>query len=284
MGGFPMVEESALVVAIVGGGVMGEAMSRALLARGHCVRVAEPSEARRRQLASALPGLAVHAAAQDVGFARGAHVLLVAVKPHYAAAALSGVAAPALVISIMAGVDLATLRALLPGAGAVVRAMPNTAAAVGCAATVYTWGDAVVAPAQQRAAEAVLGALGVAVAVPGEHFIDYGTGLIGSGPAFVFLVMEAFMDAGVELGFPRADAVRLVEQLFRGCAAVVEAGAGAASVAQLRWNVTSPGGTTAAGLAAMEEAGLRTAVRAAVRSAAAKAAELGQRARIASKL
>ncbi len=178
--------------------------------------------------------------------------------------------------------DIATLKELTK-ASAVVRAMPNMAASESKSATVFTSAGAALSVVQHEQCRLVLDALGLAVEVPSELFIDLGTGLVGSGPAFVFLVMEAFVDTGVELGFTREQASQLIVQLFDGCVSVLRAATPPAGpqqlapITQMRWNVTSPGGTTAAGVAAMEDNKVRTAVRAAIVSAAAKASQLGAR-------
>lgn len=237
-----------LVVGIIGGGVMGESIARALL---HCnapqatLRVVEVSSTRRAQLSTVFPSPTTQLmdSASSASFLNGLHVLVVAVKPQYARVALKGVVVDkeCVVISIMAGVTLQTLAELLGSNGntTIVRAMPNTAASIGKSATVWVSSTPLNVQQKQRV-EYVLGSMGLAVEAPAEHFIDFATGLVGSGPAFVFLVVEAFIDAGVHLGFTRASATELVIQLFEGCVALLRARPDT-SIAQQRWNVTSPG-------------------------------------------
>jgi pyrroline-5-carboxylate reductase len=268
-----------MIVGIIGGGVMGEAISKALLDQKMTLtlRVVEVSSVARDRLSSLYAGrMTLFSSATNVDFVAGLNVLLLAVKPQYARDALRGVAVSkdCVVVSIMAGVTLKTLSELLPASGKIVRAMPNTAASQGKSATVWVASAPLDGP-EKKCVEYVLGSMGLAVEVPTEVFIDFGTGLVGSGPAFVFLVVEAFVDAGVHLGFKRDTATELVIQLFEGCVAVMKASPNV-SVAQHRWNVTSPGGTTAAGLTALEDGKVRTAIREAVLRAAAKASQLGQ--------
>lgn len=260
--------------------MMGEAIAKSLLSSNGCkVRVVEISRTTRDCLVEkyGMRGMTVFDnAVNNMEFMDGLDVILLAVKPQYARDALKGVVVPAncVVVSIMAGITLQTLQELLHCRGKVVRAMPNTAASQGKSATVWV-ASAPLDQGERSAVEFVLKSMGVAVEVPSEIYIDFGTGLVGSGPAFVFLVVEAFVDAGVHLGFKRDTATELVLQLFEGCVAVLRANP-QVSVAQHRWNVTSPGGTTAAGLTALEDGKVRSAIREAVLRAATKATQLGQ--------
>ncbi|MGH9022452.1 MAG: pyrroline-5-carboxylate reductase, partial [Acidimicrobiia bacterium] len=175
----------------------------------------------------------------------------------------------ALILSIAAGIDLASLEALVPGRP-VVRAMPNTPALV-------RRGSAAIAPGTNASeddlakAEAILGAVGVVVRVP-ESLLDAVTGLSGSGPAYVFLVVEALTEAGVLVGLPRDVAAALVVSTLAGSAALLEAGDDGPEA--LRAAVTSPGGTTAAGLRALERGGVRAAFLDAVSEATRRSQEL----------
>ncbi|HEX7277366.1 MAG TPA: pyrroline-5-carboxylate reductase dimerization domain-containing protein, partial [Acidimicrobiales bacterium] len=194
-------------LAIVGGGRMGEALVAGLLQAGWAgpgdMVVVEPVAARRAELASRFPGLAVSEAAVD---ADGA---VLAVKPGDAEAACRAVAAAGAgrVLSIMAGVPTARIQAWLGSDVPVVRAMPNTPALVGAGAAAIAAGPTA-ADADLDWAEGILGAVGAVQRVP-ESALDAVTGLSGSGPAYVFLVAEALIEAGVLNGLPRPTATVL---------------------------------------------------------------------------
>jgi pyrroline-5-carboxylate reductase len=218
-----------------------------------------------------------HVSAEIAEIASSSEVLLLCTKPQDALAALAAAAQAAkgdarLVISIAAGVTLAALEAAVPENFRVIRAMPNTPALVGHGAAGYCLGSrASVEDAQS--AQSLLGAVGLAVQVP-EKLMDAVTGLSGSGPAYVYLVIEALADGGVRSGLPRADAIRLAAQTVFGAAAMVlETGE---HPAVLKDMVTSPGGTTIAGLAELERHGLRSALIEAVSAATRRSAELGK--------
>jgi pyrroline-5-carboxylate reductase len=253
---------------IVGGGRMGEALLGGLLAAGWAppeqLAVAEALPARRQDLAARFPGVAVTDAPVE---AAGA---VVAVKPADVAAACGLVRSPR-VLSIAAGVTLRALESALPPGTAVVRAMPNTAALVGAGAAAVSPGSAA-GEGDLAWAEGVLGAVGEVVRVP-ERLLDAVTGLSGSGPAYVFLVAEALVEGGVLAGLPRDVSTRLATATLLGSARLLaESGSSAEA---LRAQVTSPGGTTAAGLRVLEAAGVRSAFLEAVVAAADRAAELG---------
>lgn len=212
----------------------------------------------------------------EISALAGSGVILVCTKPHDVAAALkqAGDACkgdPALVISIAAGITLAALQAAAGGMR-VIRAMPNTPALVGKGAAAYCLGSTATGEDAATAA-GLLGAVGLAVEVP-ERLMDAVTGLSGSGPAYVYLVIEALADGGVRSGLPRVDALKLAAQTVLGAAAMVmETGE---HPAVLKDQVTSPGGTTIAGLAELESHGLRAALIDAVTAATRRAAELGK--------
>lgn len=210
------------------------------------------------------------------GVAAASEVILLATKPQDIAGALSEIAGaaagkPLLVISIAAGVTLAALENAAPENIRIIRAMPNTPALVGKGAAGYCLGSRATAE-DATVAEALLGAVGVSVKVP-EKLMDAVTGLSGSGPAYIYLVIEALADGGVKAGLPRADAIRLAAQTVAGAAAMVlETGE---HPAVLKDMVTSPGGTTIAGLAELEKAGVRSGFIGAVDAATRRSAELG---------
>lgn len=209
--------------------------------------------------------------------AAACEVILLCTKPQDIPVALADAAkmaagAPRLVISIAAGVTLAALEAAASENFRIIRAMPNTPALVGHGAAGYCLGTRATA-ADGATAQALLGAVGLAVEVP-ERLMDAVTGLSGSGPAYIYLVIDALADGGVRAGIPRADAVRLAAQTVLGSAAMVlETGE---HPAVLKDMVTSPGGTTIAGLAVLEQHGLRSALIEAVGAAVQRAAELGK--------
>ncbi len=207
---------------------------------------------------------------------QAAEVVVLAVKPDQVQGVIAEIRdalTPAhLLLSIAAGVTLARLEQALPEGTRVVRVMPNTPALVGASATAYAPGRA----ARKEDAQLVhrlFAAVGSAVQVK-EPLLDAVTGLSGSGPAYVFLMLEALSDGGVAAGLPREVATRLAAQTLLGSAQMVlETGQHPAA---LREMVTSPGGTTIEGLHELEKAGVRAALISAVRSAAEKARRLGQ--------
>ncbi len=257
-------------LAVVGGGRMGEALVGGLLAAGWApadeLCVVERVGARRAALVERFPDVAVQDAVPP------AEGVVVAVKPGDVADACADVAGAGVgrVLSIAAGVPIATLEAAL-GEVAVVRAMPNTAALVGA-------GAAAIAPGRYAGdadlawAEEILSAVGEVVHVP-EPLLDAVTGLSGSGPAYVFLVAEALVDAGVLAVLPHDISRRLALQTLLGAARLLTETGESPQV--LRAAVTSPGGTTAAGLRVLEAAGARSAVIEAVAAATARSRELG---------
>jgi len=205
-----------------------------------------------------------------------ADVVVVAVKPGDVPAALesaaSALAPGTLVVSIAAGVTLATLEELLPGYP-VVRAMPNTPALVRRGAAAIAAGSLADEEHLTRA-ERILAAVGTVTRVP-ESLMDAVTGLSGSGPAYVFLLDEALIDAGVGVGLPRPVAQALVIQTLLGSATLLAEGPEGPEA--LRAAVTSPGGTTAAGLAALESRAVRAAFLEAVAAATERSRQMGQK-------
>lgn len=201
---------------------------------------------------------------------------IIAVKPADAPGVCEALAPlhPRRVLSIAAGVTTARLEAALGAGVAVVRAMPNTPAQVGVGASAVAPG-ALATDADVAWAEELLGAVGVVVRVS-EAQLDAVTGLSGSGPAYVFLLVEALIDAGVRQGLDPAVAGELVVQTVAGAAQLlVSTGAGGTDAEQHRLAVTSPGGTTAAGIAVLEAQGLAEALAAAVAAATERSRELG---------
>lgn len=255
---------------IIGGGNMGGALARGLIAGGLSaaeLTIVELDAAKRTALATQFPGAAI---AGEIGPCTNA---VIAVKPADAAAATrAAVAAGATtVLSIAAGVTLAALAAAAGPGVAVIRAMPNTPALVGKGASGFALGDGCGA-GTEAFADTVLGSVGLAVRVD-ESLLDAVTGLTGSGPAYLFYMAEALIAAGIAEGLPADTAEALVRQLFLGAGTLLAQSSD--SPTRLRENVTSPNGTTAAGLAALAAAGGREAIIAAVRAATARSVELG---------
>jgi len=253
---------------IVGGGKMGEALLAGLLAAKWAepaeLAVVEPVAARRDELAERFPAVTV--VAESVP-AAGA---VLAVKPPDVPAACRALEVGR-VLSIAAGVTLGAIEGALGRPIPVVRAMPNTPALVGSGAAAIAGGSHA-GEEDLRWAEGILGAVGEVDRVP-EKLLDAVTGLSGSGPAYVFLVAEALIDAGVAAGLPRDVSARLATQTLLGSARMlVETGD---SPEVLRAAVTSPGGTTAAGLRELERAGVRSALIEAVLAATRRSQELG---------
>jgi pyrroline-5-carboxylate reductase len=264
-------------LALLGGGRMGEALAVGLLEAGwtaETIAIAEIDADRRRLLEEHLPGVRV--VPSPAWAAPDAAVVVVAVKPDDVGAVLEACAAVladgALVLSIAAGVTIETLEAGAPG-HPVVRAMPNTGALVGRGAAAISAGT-LATEADLQLAERVLGAVGIVVRVP-EKQLDAVTGLSGSGPAYVFLVAEAMIEAGVLVGLPRDTAAALVRQTLLGAATLL--GDGTESPESLRAAVTSPGGTTAAGLQVLEARGMRAALLDAIEAATQRSRDLGRR-------
>jgi pyrroline-5-carboxylate reductase len=266
-----------ITVAVLGGGKIGEALLGGLVAAGHdpgSLLVVELHAARAQELTDRLGIAAVDA--QEA--ARRADVLVVAVKPNDVTAVLDSIhatldgrASPPTVVSLAAGIPTTALEARLPSGTAVVRVMPNTPMLVGRAMCVLSPG-AGAGEAELAAAEELLRAVGNTVRVP-EAQQDVATALSGSGPAYLFLVAEAMIDAGVALGLPRTTATELVTTTVEGAGTLMRSDD--AHPTLLREAVTSPGGTTAAALRALEAHGLRAALADAVEACRDRSAELG---------
>jgi len=205
-----------------------------------------------------------------------ADIVIVAVKPqglsHLSKSVKGNIKKDALVISIMAGVSLATLNEKL-GVEQIIRTMPNTPAQVGMGITVWVKTPQVSDEKKEMASE-IIKTLGDEVFVDDESYLDMATALSGSGPAYVFLFMESMIDAGVHMGFPRRIAEKLVTQTVRGSAEFFLQNH--EHPARLRNDVTSPGGTSAEALYYLEKAGFRTAISRAIWAAYERSIELGK--------
>jgi len=258
---------------------MGGALLAGLLRSGWAqvahITVVEPASERRDELVAEFPGLQT-LAAPEAGLLRdgGERITgaVLAVKPDTAEGACRalGVTGVTRVLSIVAGVPCARLEAALGGEPMVVRAMPNTPALVGAGVTAISGGS--FATSQDLAwAEDVLSAVGTVVRLP-ERLLDAVTGLSGSGPAYFFLVAEALMEAGVQMGLSREVSRTLVVETMRGSAALLqETGRDPEA---LRAMVTSPAGTTAAGVRTLEARAVRSAFMEAVAAATERSRNL----------
>jgi pyrroline-5-carboxylate reductase len=257
---------------VVGGGKMGSALLGGLITGGWAtageLAVSEPDGSRRTVLADAHPGLAVGDAPVP---ADGA---VLAVKPDVAEAVLLTLSEVGItrVLSIVAGLSTARLEAALPPGGVVVRAMPNTPALIGAGVAGMSGGSAATA-ADLDWAEGILGSVGSAVRLPERH-LDAVTAVSGSGPAYVFLVTEAMIEAGVAAGLSREVSRRLVVATVVGSGRMMEETGD--DPAELRAAVTSPGGTTAAALRTLEFKAVRSAFIEAVAAAAERSRQLGR--------
>ncbi len=269
----------AMRIGFIGGGAMAEALAGGLLGAGvEAARIAaaDPDRQRREHLAQAL-GIATHA--DNAELVRSAELVVLAVKPAVVAPVLAELrSAPGLDparplwISIAAGVTLATLEAGLGPAARVIRAMPNTPALVRAGATALC-GNSRVEARDRAVARALFEGVGITWEAPQEGLLDAVTGLSGSGPAYLFAFLEALGEAGQRVGLPREAAERLACETVYGAAKLArESGR---SPAELRRQVSSPGGTTLAGLERLEAGGLRAAVCEAVAAATRRSRELG---------
>lgn len=279
-------------IAIIGGGNIGEALLAGLLQAGRQVKdlvVAEAYPARAAQLAEKYSVRVTDVA----DAAENAAYVIVAVKPDAVEGVVEVLAELAsdadtssveqVVVSVAAGVPTSFYEAKLPAGAPVVRAMPNTPMLVGAGITALSRGR-FANEAQLAEVSEIFSAVGAVLTVP-EKQMDAVTAVSGSGPAYFFLMVEAVVDAGVAAGLPRAVATELATQTMAGAAAMLlnrmaESGTGSAvgpldtSAAELRASVTSPGGTTAAGLRELERGGLRSAVASAVEAAKTRSEQL----------
>ena len=262
-------------VGFIGTGNMAEALIRGLLSAGACapgdVWGSDPRPERCREIEAKYK---IHATTDNCEVARRAAILVLSVKPQVMAAVLTEIAPSigpkTLVVSIAAGIPLAVLEDALPGRR-VVRTMPNTPALVGAGATALAAGGHAT-PEDLQAAKRIFDSVGMTVILE-EAQLDAVTGLSGSGPAYMFLIIEALSDAGVKVGLSRYNAQALAAQTVLGSAKLLlDTGE---HPGRLKDMVTSPGGTAIAGLHTLEEGGLRTTLINAVEAATRRSRELG---------
>ncbi len=248
--------DTSKIVAFIGGGNMAQALIGGLLAEGlpaTMIRVAEPVEALRESLS--LRGVGAYATATEAVL--GADVVVLAVKPQIILAVLAeiaGLVSGKLVISIAAGVSVATLTQGLKGHARIVRAMPNTPALVQSGAT-GLYAHANLSQADRTLAGTILAAAGLVLWVEDEALMHAVTAVSGSGPAYFFYLMESMIAAGIAQGLDERTARALTLQTALGAAqmAIISE----ESPARLRQNVTSPNGTTAAAIDHLDQQGVR---------------------------
>ncbi len=263
-------------IGFIGSGVMGEAMIAGLLKQQTVspqqIIAADPLAQRGTELSERY---GVRSTTDNLEVAQQADVLILSIKPQVLDKVLAELHSKAtsarLVLSIIAGVNIGHIVEGLDNEN-VVRAMPNTPARIGQGITVWTAAQNV-SEASRAQAAAILGTLGQEIFMDGEDYLDMATALSGTGPAYVFLFMEAMIDAGVHLGFSRRIAEQLVIQTMRG--AVEYADQSKDHPAMLRNQVTSPGGTSAEAIYHLEKGGLRTVIARAVWAAYQRSVALG---------
>ncbi len=264
-------------IGFVGAGQMARALATGFVEAGKTsarqISACDPVQSAREGMGAAVPGSALHIdAAQVIG---DSDIVFLAVKPQHVSSVFQQLeridTSSCLFVSILAGITLPRLTAGLH-TERVVRVMPNTPCLVGAGAAGYCLGPAA-SPEDDDLVRELLEAVGVACLVP-ESLMDAVTGLSGSGPAFVYQVIEALSDGGVRVGLPRDVATRLAAQTVLGAAKMVlETGE---HPGKLKDRVASPGGTTIAGLHALETGALRATLINAVQQSTARSAELGQ--------
>lgn len=266
------------VIAMIGAGNMGSSLIGGLINTGHpCDRLwaTDPSEEKLQQLQQAFQ---IHTTPDNIQAAQAADILVFAVKPQLFAQVAKALAAAVqshkpLVISIAAGIRIHNIQEWLGGNLAIVRAMPNTPALIGCGASAL-FANNYVNDEQRNLAESILRAVGVAVWLPDEKLMDTVTALSGSGPAYFFLMMEALQEAAEQQGLATDTARLLTLQTALGAARMaIESGK---ALDELRRNVTSPGGTTEKALSVLEENNVRDIFKKAIQAAKSRSEELAE--------
>jgi pyrroline-5-carboxylate reductase len=266
-----------LTLGFIGAGKMATALAggflKAKLVSEQQVLASDPSESARSGFAKETGS---RTTVSNLEVAKFGRVLFLAVKPVQVQEVLSEVSAgftsDRLLISVAAGVSLASLQRGLPAGARVIRVMPNTPALVGASASAFALGQSATRE-DGDLAQRLLGTVGLAFELK-ESLLDAVTGLSGSGPAYVYLMIEALSDGGVAAGLPRDTATRLAAQtVLGGAKMVIETGLHPAALKDM---VASPGGTTIEGLCELEKGGLRGTLISAVRAAAEKSKKLGQ--------
>jgi len=264
-------------IGVIGAGKMGSAMIHGIFKAGvssyNQIMVSDEAAGALTALKSET---GVTIARNNEELVKTSEIIILAVKPDRVRPVLEEVrdalTPEHLIISVAAGIRIAQIVEVVGPNTAVIRVMPNTPALIGVGASAYSLGKRVkekdIGPARM-----ILEAMGVAVELP-EKYMDAVTGLSGSGPAFIFMVLQAMVDAGVKLGLPPTIAAKLAAQTVMGAGQMMLETK--KSPAELREQVSSPGGTTVAGIAALEKGNLRKVIMDAVEAAAKRSAELGQ--------
>jgi pyrroline-5-carboxylate reductase len=264
-------------IGVIGAGNMAEALIRGLV-RGNHVPATQilASGPRRERLDKLAEQFGIGVTTDNREVARASNLVVLAIKPQILERVVREIgddlSPDALIVSIAAGIDTATIEETIAPGARVVRAMPNTPALVGAGATALAAGK-LASEADVATARALFDAVGITVVLDESH-LDAVTGLSGSGPAYIFLILEALADAGVKVGLSRRDAQRLAAQTVMGSAKLLldtDEHPG-----KLKDMVTSPGGTAIAGLHTLEEGGLRTTLINAVETATRRSRELGR--------
>jgi len=268
---------SNIKIAFIGSGAMAGAMIVGLLREN----LAEPknlfaSDPRVERGVELREKYGIQSFTDNVAAVKDADVVVLSVKPQRLGSVLAqlrgNIPAGAVVLSIIAGATIEKMGAGL-GHASIIRTMPNTPAMIGEGITVWVASDSV-SESQKEQARTILSALGEEVFVEDEYYLDMATALSGTGPAYVYMFMEAMIDAGVHMGFPRRISEKLVVQTMRGSVNYYEKND--VHVAALRNQVTSSGGTSAEALYYLEKAGVRTAISRAIWAAYQRSLELGQ--------
>jgi pyrroline-5-carboxylate reductase len=264
-------------IGFIGAGNMAEALIRGLVRGNHVPASSVAASApRQERLEDLRRDYGIDVTTNNREVAQRSGVIVLSVKPQILDKVLrevgDSIRAGSLIVSIAAGVDTETIEESLPEGARVVRAMPNTPALVGAGATAISAGKHA-SEADLATAKALFDAVGITIVLDESH-LDAVTGLSGSGPAYIFLILEALADAGVKVGLSRRNAQRLAAQTVMGSAKLLldtDEHPG-----RLKDMVTSPGGTAIAGLPTLEEGGLRTPLINAVETATKRARELGR--------
>ena len=266
-------------IGIIGAGKMGEALLRGIIRAD----LAKPKkiyicDINKKRCADLEKELGVKTAKNNKELAKNASLIVLAVKPPDVPGALAEMCDEIrpdthLIISIAAGVTTSTLESYLAKGSRVIRAMPNAACMVGEAATCYVAGKNATDKDLETAGK-ILGSVGKAFQLD-EKYLDAVTGLSGSGPAYAAMIIEALADGGVKMGLTRDTAVKLAAQTLMGTAKMILDGG--YNTVQIKEIVTSPGGTTIEGLAALEKGGLRASLIQAVEAATLKSKALGEK-------
>mmetsp|Transcript_33016 Transcript_33016/g.77169 ORF Transcript_33016/g.77169 Transcript_33016/m.77169 type:complete len:276 (+) Transcript_33016:105-932(+) len=266
-------------VGFIGAGMMAEAMLGGMISasttKPELVTISEPAQDRRDYMAGKF---GVKVALTNAEVCRNSDVVVMAVKPQVLDSVLADLRdqlkppSEALLVSIVAGKTLATFQSYLPTMR-VARVMPNTPALAGCGAAAYVT-NSLCGAEDAKMVETIMGSCGLCERVSDEKLLDAVTGLSGSGPAYAYMLIEAMSDGGVRMGLPRAVATRLAAQTVMGAGKM--ACQGNQHTGQLKDAVTSPGGTTIAGVHALEQGAFRGTVMNAVEAATKRSQELGK--------